>query len=64
MQTLQKQQCTVSRKTSANVSREIAQDKYKINWRPTRLFFSLKKPDFFYDHLPQYDFHKNVVLRH
>ena len=36
MQTLQKQQCTVSRKTSANVSREIAQDKYKINSRPTR----------------------------
>ena len=46
IQILKRQQCTVSRKTNPNASGEIAQNKYKINSRPTRLFFSLKKPDF------------------
>ena len=54
MQTLQKQQCTVSRKTSANVSREIAQDKYKINSRPTRSSSVWRNP-FFYDYLFYHD---------
>ena len=63
IQILKRQQCTVSRKTNPNASSEIPQNKYKINSRPTRSS-SVWRNRIIHYHLPQYDFHKNVVLRH
>lgn len=63
IQTLKKQQCTVSRKTNPNASSEIAQNNYKINSRPTRSS-SVWRNRITHNHLPKCDFHKKVVLRH